>query len=117
MKTLAAASITSVTVKLPKQLLHDMQLQIINDGYGMRGRTKWIHEAIHSLLQRENFAELVDIASAMEDLVSPINFRCDAGVTQILDAAILSVRREFPLMDGVKSNIIRAAVCQRLLSS
>ena len=117
MNMIETSSKTTVTVKLPKLLHHDMQLQIISDGYGMRGRTKWIHEAVLSLLDKPSYADLVDIASDMEDLDVAINFRCDARTTKMLDEAILHVRQQFPLMDGVKSNIIRAAICQRLLRS
>ena len=32
-----------------------------------------------------------------------------------LDRAVISVRREYPGMEGVKSNLIRASIMQRLI--
>lgn len=115
--SLESSSTTTATVKLPKKLHQEMQLKIIGDGYGMRGRSKWIQEAIEAFLSQPNFEDLADIASVMEELHVPVNIRCKSALTKRLDDAILEVRKKFPLMDGVKSNIIRAAICQRLLIS
>jgi metal-responsive CopG/Arc/MetJ family transcriptional regulator len=103
------------SVKLQKALHLKMQQQIITDGYGMRGKSKWIIEAIEYLLQLKNYPSLVDIAVDMDQLHESLSIRFPETLMQKLDSAIIHVRCQFPGMEGVKSNLIRASIMQRLI--
>ena len=103
------------SVKLQKALHLKMQQQIITDGYGMRGKSKWIIEAIEYLLQLKNYPALVDIAVDMEQLHESLSIRFPETLMQKLEAATIHIRRQFPAMEGVKSNLIRASIMQRLI--
>ncbi len=103
------------SIKLQKLLHHKMQQQIIGDGYGMRGKSKWIIEAIEQFLQLPDYPSLVDIAGEMEQLSEIVSIRLSEDLMAKLDQAIIKVRRQYPAMEGVKSNLIRASIMQRLI--
>lgn len=103
------------SLKLQKMLHHKMQQQIIGDGYGMRGKSKWIIEAIENFLRLPEYPSLVDIAGDMEQLSEIVSIRLPDDLMAKLDKAVIDVRREFPAMEGVKSNLIRASIMQRLI--
>lgn len=103
------------SVKLPAKLEHAMLRQIIEDGYGMRGKSRWIVEAVEWFLTLPGYYELVNIAENLEQLDRVISIRLSATVLHALDRALIEVRKYYPEMEGVKSNIIRASIMQRML--
>jgi len=103
------------SLKLQKLLHHKMQQRIIGDGYGMRGKSKWIIEAIENFLQLPDYPSLVDIAGEMEQLTEIVSIRLSEDLMSKLDHAIIKVRLQYPAIEGVKSNLIRASIMQRLI--
>ena len=103
------------SIKIQKVVHHRLQQQIINDGYGMRGKSKWIIEAIETFLQLPDYPTLVDIAGDMDQLAEIISIRLPESLMLKIEKSIVDVRRFFPAMEGVKSNVIRASIMQRLL--
>lgn len=103
------------SIKLQKKLHHKLQQRIINDGYGMRGKSKWIIESIETFLQLPDYPDLVDIADDMDHLSDIISIRLPESLMVKIEKAIINVRRHYPAMEGVKSNVIRASIMQRLL--
>ena len=103
------------SIKLQKLLHYKMQQQIISDGYGMRGKSKWIVEAIEDFLQLPDYPSLTDIANEMEQLNEILSIRLSDNLMLKLDQAIINVRRQYPAMEGVQSNLIRASIMQRLI--
>ncbi len=103
------------SVKLQKQLHYKVQQRVINDGYGMRGKSRWIIEAIEDLLQLSDYPTLADIADDMDQLSEMITIRLSEDLMTKLDRAIIQVRKHYPAMEGVKSNLIRASIIQRLI--
>jgi len=103
------------SIKLQKSLHYKMQQRIISDGYGMRGKSQWIVEAIESFLQLPDFPALADIAGDMNQLNEIISIRLPESLMLKIDRAIIDIRRHYPVMEGVKSNLIRASIMQRLI--
>lgn len=103
------------SLKLQKMLHLKMQQQIISDGYGMRGKSKWIIEAIENFLHLPDYPTLVDIADMKDYLTDTVSIRLPEYLLKYLDGAVINVRRYFPAMEGVKSNLIRASIMQRLI--
>lgn len=103
------------SIKLQKKLHYKMQQQIISDGYGMRGKSRWVVEAIDMFLQIPDYPLLVDIADDMDQLTDVISIRLTEDYIAKMDNAIINVRLKFPTMEGVKSNVVRASIMQRLL--
>jgi metal-responsive CopG/Arc/MetJ family transcriptional regulator len=103
------------SIKLQKLLHHKMQQRVISDGYGMRGKSKWIIEAIERFLEIPDYPALADIAGDMDQLSDLVSIRLPESLMLKIDQAIIKVRRHYPVMEGVKSNLIRASIMQRLL--
>jgi hypothetical protein len=103
------------SVKLQKKLHHRLQQRIIEDGYGMRGKSKWIIESIESLLTISDYPTLVDIADDMDHLSDMVSIRVPEHLMLRIEKAVVHIRKQFPTIEGVKSNLIRASIIQRLL--
>ncbi len=106
-----------ITVKIPKELDRQLSKRIIDLGYGMRGKSKWLCEAIEKFLTYENFPELVDIASESQTHTKLISLRMGEKLLQDIERSAVEVRKQYPSLEGVKSNIIRASIYQRLINN
>lgn len=105
----------TTSIKLQKNLHRRLQQRIIEDGYGMRGKSKWIIESIESLLALSDFPTLVEIAEDMDQLSDMVSIRLPEDLMIRIEKAIIQVRKQYPTIEGVKSNMIRASIMQRLL--
>ena len=103
------------SIKVQKKLHYTMQQRIISDGYGMRGKSRWIVEAIEAFLKISDYPTLADIAGDMDQLTETISIRLTDQLMAKIDRAIIEIRRHYPAMEGVKSNLIRASIMQRLI--
>lgn len=103
------------SIKLQKNLHRRLQQRIIEDGYGMRGKSKWIIESIESLLKLADYPSLVEIAEDMDQLSDMVSIRVPEDLMLRIEQAVVQVRKQFPTIEGVKSNLIRASIIQRLL--
>lgn len=103
------------SIKLQKNLHRRLQQRIIADGYGMRGKSKWIIESIESLLALTDYPALVEIAEDMDHLSDIVSIRVPEPLMLKIEHAVVEVRKQYPLIEGVKSNLIRASIIQRLL--
>ena len=103
------------SIKLQKRIHLKLQQQIIADGYGMRGKSKWIIESIEALLQIADYPDLVDIADDMDHLSDVVSIRLPEDLMLKIEKAVIQVRMRYPTIEGVKSNLIRASIVQRLL--
>ena len=105
----------TTSIKLQKNLHRQLQKQIIEDGYGMRGKSKWIIESIESFLKLSDYPTLVDIAVDMDQLNEMVSIRIPENLMLHIERAIVHIRKQYPTLEGVKSNLIRASIIQRLL--
>jgi hypothetical protein len=103
------------SIKLQKNLHRQLQQRIIEDGYGMRGKSKWIIEAVESLLEIRDYPALVDIAEDMAQLNDMVSIRLPENLMVKIEKAVVHVRKQYPTIEGVKSNLIRASIIQRML--
>ena len=105
----------TTSVKLQKNLHRQLQKRIIDDGYGMRGKSQWIIESIESFLKLTDYPTLVDIAEDMDQLEDMLTIRVPEFLVLRMEKAIVHIRKQYPTLEGVKSNLIRASIIQRLL--
>lgn len=103
------------SIKLQKNLHYKLLQNIISDGYGMRGKSQWIIEAIDAFLSLPDYPTLVDLAGEMDQLSDVVSVRIPENLMLKIDRSIIQVRKHFPAMEGVKSNLIRASIMQRLI--
>jgi len=81
----------------------------------MRGKSKWIIESIESFFKLTDYPTLVDIADDMDQLSEMVSIRLPETLMMRIERAVVDVRKQFPTIEGVKSNLIRASIMQRLL--
>ncbi|NNM60342.1 MAG: hypothetical protein HKM04_11085 [Legionellales bacterium] len=105
----------TTSLKLPKNLHYSLLQKVVEDGYGMRGKSRWILEAIEVFFNLSDYPTLVDLADSMDTLNDTLSIRLPIQTLQKIDEAVIFIRKDFPLMEGVKSKIIRASIMQRLL--
>ncbi|MFQ5544037.1 MAG: hypothetical protein ACE5FY_06765 [Nitrospiria bacterium] len=93
----------------------EMLAALVSAGYGLKGKSRWIVEAVEQFLEMPEYWDLVDIASEQDELKRPVMCVVPESLHKKIEDAIDEVRTHFPRLEGVKSNIFRAAIIQRLL--
>jgi len=105
-----------ITVRIPEELEKEFMQRVITDGYGMRGKSKWVSESIEFFLKLDDFPEYVeygeDLAETEKNKVQA--FYIEKSLIDKLFDATKSVRRHHPMIEGVRSLIIRSSIIQRL---
>lgn len=100
---------------IPQAILNDLKEKMISQHYDLKGKSKWISEAVHDLLDISNYCELVNISDHMNNLGKMDSVSIDQELKLKLEQAIIQVRKHFPAIEGVQSKILRTAILQRLL--
>lgn len=108
---------SKITFAVPSSLKNELRVLVIKDGYGLRGKSKWISEAVESLLTYRDFLELMSYSDEMHGFDQLETAVIEYPLKIKVDKAIVQVRKEFPVLEGVKSRIMRTAVLQRILRS
>lgn len=100
---------------LPEAILVDVKAAMVQQGYDLKGKSKWVSEAVYQLLALPNYSELVMINDQMDCLEKLDSISIAAELKEKLDEAVLNIRTRFPIIEGVQSKILRTAIVQRLL--
>lgn len=105
-----------VAVRMPEALETEFMQRVIIDGYGMKGKSKWVSESIEFFLKLDDFPEYVEYG---EDLIETgknrvQSFYLEKFLTDKLSDAAAVVRRQHPMIEGVRSLIVRSSIIQRL---
>ncbi|MFA6094265.1 MAG: hypothetical protein WC757_00005 [Candidatus Paceibacterota bacterium] len=101
------------TYRLPNELRLKM-LSVVAENYGKKKKSQWINDAIKQLIETDltlssvGLGEHYDIQDRTDVLL------IDESTLLLLESAMLKVRRQDPLYQGVQSAIIRAAIRKKL---
>jgi hypothetical protein len=102
-------------VRLPKRLKEELDSAVIAEGYGFKGRSQWVEDAIQKLLSMKTFYEFVVLDEDLNVSFSPDSFTLTEKTRDKLENAIVLVRQYNPRMDVMLSAIIRTAIMQKLI--
>lgn len=105
------------TFKLSTPIYKKLTNQILQDKYGLKARSRWIKESVELFLEMPNYIELVLIAADVKKLDKLLSIKIPTILAIKISESIIEVRKIYPNLEGVKSNIFRASIIQRLLSS
>lgn len=108
---------TFISVRIPEIMRQEMLQAMVTAQYGMREKSRWISEAIERFLSLDDYWELIKIGEEMPNnslLISESFYLTDQLLDRI-EAAIVITREHFPLLEGVRSCLIRSSIYQRLL--
>lgn len=111
---------TTNSFKIPASLEIEMNKKLVSEGYGLRGKSKWICDSICKFLtfqDREFVLDCIELSEEMENLSKSISFRPTIMVDNLLDEWIVRVRMKVPAIEGLKSKIIRTSIIHNLLGS
>ena len=108
---------SKIAFAVPSSLKNELREYVIRDRYGLRGKSKWISEAVESLLELKDFLELMSYSDEMYGFDQIETVVIEYSLKLKLDRAIIQIRKEFPILEGVKSKIMRTAILQRILRS
>ena len=104
-----------ISVKIPGRLNEQLAMQIVKDGYGLRGKSRWLCEAIEKFIELKDFVELIEVASESLENTKSISFRISEELLNKMQNSIITARKQNPLLDAVQSNLVRAGIYQRLI--
>ena len=108
---------TKISFVVPHNLKAELHERIIKDGYGLRGKSRWISEAVEELLKYKKFFDLISYGDEMSGFDKTETVVIENSLKIKLEEAIIAVRGKFPMLEGVKSRILRTAILQRVLRS
>ena len=108
---------SKVAFAVPSSLKKELLEHVIKEGYGLRGKSKWISEAVESLLNLNDYRELISYNDEMHGFDEMETAVIEYSLKSKLEHAILEVRKEYPTLEGVKSRILRTAIMQRIIRS
>lgn len=107
----------TTSLKIPDWLQAKLLATVIADGYGMRGKTQWVVESIQSFLSIPEYWDMVSIADEIQQHDAVLTFRLQESLAQRLEQSVKTVREQYPLLEGVKSRIVRSSILQRFIRS
>lgn len=102
------------TYRLPKVLRKKM-LSVVAKEYNVKSKSKWIREAVETLLVEDVSLMSVGVGDELE--VNDTLDTVDLGglIPEKIDKAIAILRRQDPLLEGIMASIIRAAIRRRII--
>lgn len=106
-----------ITVRFSKKMKAAMQASLIESGYGLHGKSRWLREAIITFLEQPNFIDYVENGDNMNqaELTEVEAFYLDSEVIALMRNASIKIREKHPLFEGVQSSLIRSGVVYRLM--
>jgi hypothetical protein len=108
------------SVNIPKPLEQQLIEAVIGDGYGMRGKNKWLCEKLDRFLdfKPDDYVDLIETTRALDvDLKTTtlLTIRYPIEYEERIEKMIFEVRRVYPGLESLKSNIIRTSIIQGIL--
>jgi hypothetical protein len=104
-----------ISFVVPQGMQQELKETMIKEGYDLKGKSRWVSEAVGELLTLETYADLVKINDEMSGFEKLESVVIGRDLKKQLDDAVVEVRKKYPAIEGVQSRILRAAIMQRLL--
>lgn len=102
------------SVRMPTALKLKVAATIKRQGYGGRGKSKWAREAIAQLFEEDPGLINVGVGDGLEDINDRDVYYLDKPTRDLVIRGIELLRLQSPLLEGVQSSIIRAALRYRV---
>lgn len=103
-----------VSIRLSQRLKNRLPTCVTEDGYGLRGKSQWVAEAVTSLLLREGWEGAL-LAERVAPTDSQETFQFPADLVQRIQEEVRRVDRLYPGLYASQSTIVRAAINRRML--
>lgn len=106
-----------ISYLISELILSDLKNDMVKSGYDLKGKSKWICEAVHELLSMTNYKELVMLSDQMQGFEKLDYISVDRSFKTLISDAVINIRADYPSLEGVQSKILRTAILQRLIKS
>ena len=103
-----------LNVNLPSNAKQELRERMLRDGYGLREKSRWIGEAIQNFVQTDDFPQLTEMANTLSNINATESVNISSELDKELEEACIKVRTVYPLLEGVKSLVVRASIIRRL---
>lgn len=104
-----------ITFVIPAGLQKDLKEKVVLDGYNLKEKSQWVSEAVEQLLTINSYIDLVKVNDQMHGFEKSESVLVDRKLKAKLEESIITIRRQYPEIEGVQSRIMRTAILQRLL--
>jgi hypothetical protein len=104
-----------VAFVLPEPLQKDFKSHMVQNGYDLKGKSRWVSEAVEMLLQFSGYADLVKLNDEMSGFDKLESIVIERSLKKMITEASIAVRQKYPSLEGVQSRIVRTAIVQRLI--
>jgi len=101
------------TVQLPTKLKEQISQSVLSDGYGMRGKSRWINDAVINFLADPGWLDQLESDRISRNDTADC-YTLDDNTYASIRRAALKVMQEDPLNDNPSGIIIRTAICWRI---
>ncbi len=98
------------TYRTNAALLADVAFGMQRDGYGIRGRSRWLCEQIGELIRKDPALETVSAGEALDEFPLYQSIQVDETTDELIERAYHVVRSIDPMADGIQGALIRAAI-------
>ena len=102
---------------LPQALQQELKEKMTKEGYDLKGKSRWVSEAVERLFDFNDYIELVKLNDEMSGFEKTESIVVDRNLKQLIGEAVIGIRQKYPAIEGVQSRILRTAIVQRLLFS
>ncbi len=103
-----------VACRMPLALKTLLGQAVTDDGYGGKGKSRWVREALTQLFEHDPDLMNVGVGDDLEVNDAEDAFFLSMENELAIDAAVEVIRSQYPRAEGIQSAIIRAAVRYRL---
>jgi len=106
------------TVRISPRLKQEISKHMAENGYGLHGKSKWLASAITEFDKIPNNSDLISQAIEINPggptLVE--GFYLSPNIVETINIIAVKVRQKRPLLEGVKSAILRASIINKLIN-
>lgn len=95
---------------MPSALKVQLSEAVKADGYGGKGKSRWVREALKQLFEDDPELVTVGLGDALETNDAEDTFYLDEEGMGFIDHAVTMVRAQDPRFEGVQSALLRAAI-------
>jgi len=99
---------------MPLTLKTMLRQAVADDGYGGKGKSRWVREALTQLFEYDPDLMNVGVGDDLEVNDAEDAFFLNMENWLAIDAAVEVIRSQYPRAEGIQSAIVRAAVRYRL---
>lgn len=103
-----------ITVSVSEELNHQITLAAVKEGYGMKGKSHWVNEAIKGFLDDPGWIDHLE-ADRTAGKDKPITLVISADVEPLMAEGVRKLVGASPLARHPQNQIVRGAMVWRLL--